>query len=150
MQWCRFNCWIRKMPWGREWQPTPVFLPREFNEQRSLAGYNPDWAHGHPHAHVHTHTHSHSLTHSLTVGRAVYKDDSERPIVRWLVIKKTIYIQTAVFSKAGKSFHLSREGLKIRSEESFWSLLSLRNTGRHCSILCSVSGQRAPLTPSHP
>ena len=28
-------------PWRREWQPTPVFLPGEFYEQRSLAGYCP-------------------------------------------------------------------------------------------------------------
>ena len=27
--------------WGREWQPSPVFLPGEFHEQRSLAGYSP-------------------------------------------------------------------------------------------------------------
>ena len=27
-------------PWRTEWQPTPVFLPREFHRQRSLAGYN--------------------------------------------------------------------------------------------------------------
>ena len=26
----RCDPWIRKMPWRREWQPTPVFLPREF------------------------------------------------------------------------------------------------------------------------
>ena len=26
------------------WQPTPVFLPGEFHEQRSLAGYSP-WCH---------------------------------------------------------------------------------------------------------
>ena len=26
---------------GREWQPTPVFLPGKFHEQRSLAGYSP-------------------------------------------------------------------------------------------------------------
>ena len=26
------------------WQPTPVFLPREFYRQRSLAGYSP-WGH---------------------------------------------------------------------------------------------------------
>ena len=25
----------------RKWQPTPVFLPREFYGQRSLAGYSP-------------------------------------------------------------------------------------------------------------
>ena len=25
----RFNLWIRKIPWKRAWQPTPVFLPVE-------------------------------------------------------------------------------------------------------------------------
>ena len=29
------------MPWRRKWQPTPVFLPGEFHEQRSRAGYSP-------------------------------------------------------------------------------------------------------------
>ena len=29
------------IPWGRKWQPTPVFLPGEFHGQRSLAGYSP-------------------------------------------------------------------------------------------------------------
>ena len=28
----------RKIPWRREWQPTPVFLPGEFHGQWSLAG----------------------------------------------------------------------------------------------------------------
>ena len=28
-------------PLEREWQPTPVFLPREFHGQRSLVGYSP-------------------------------------------------------------------------------------------------------------
>ena len=32
--------WVRKIPWRREWQPTPVFLPG----QGSLAGYSP-WGH---------------------------------------------------------------------------------------------------------
>ena len=31
--------WIGKIPWRREWQPTPVFLPGEFHGQRSLADY---------------------------------------------------------------------------------------------------------------
>ena len=30
-----------KIPWRREWQLTPVFLPGEFHGQRSLAGYSP-------------------------------------------------------------------------------------------------------------
>ena len=36
-----FNPWVRKIPWRRAWQPTPVFLPGESHEQRSLAGYCP-------------------------------------------------------------------------------------------------------------
>ena len=28
-------------PWTRAWKPTPVFLLREFHEQRSLEGYGP-------------------------------------------------------------------------------------------------------------
>ena len=28
-------------PWRREWLPTPVFLPGEFNGQGSLVGYSP-------------------------------------------------------------------------------------------------------------
>ena len=30
-----------KISWRREWLPTPVFLPEEFHEQRSLVGYSP-------------------------------------------------------------------------------------------------------------
>ena len=34
-----FNPWVRKIPWSRKWQPTPVFVPGESHGQRSLAGY---------------------------------------------------------------------------------------------------------------
>ena len=40
----KFNPWVRKIPWRRKWQPTPVFLPGESHEQRSLAGYS-SWGH---------------------------------------------------------------------------------------------------------
>ena len=36
-----FNPWVGKIPWRREWQPTPVFLPEKSHEQRSLAGCSP-------------------------------------------------------------------------------------------------------------
>ena len=39
-----FDPRIGKIPWRRQWQPTPVFLPREFHGQRSLVGYSP-WGH---------------------------------------------------------------------------------------------------------
>ena len=36
-----FNPWVRKIPWRRKWQHTPVFLPWKSHGQRSLAGYSP-------------------------------------------------------------------------------------------------------------
>ena len=39
-----FDPWVRKIPWRREWLPTPVFLSEESLGQRSLADYSP-WGH---------------------------------------------------------------------------------------------------------
>ena len=36
-----FDPWVGKIPWRREWQPTPVFLPGTSHGQRSLRGYRP-------------------------------------------------------------------------------------------------------------
>ena len=36
-----FNPWVRKIPWRRKWQPTPVLLPRKFHGLRSRVGYSP-------------------------------------------------------------------------------------------------------------
>ena len=52
----RFDPWVRKIPWSRAWQPTPVFLPGESHGRRSLVGYSPwsrkeldttEWLHFH-------------------------------------------------------------------------------------------------------
>ena len=36
-----FDPWVRKIPWRKAWQPTPVFLAGESHGQRSLEGYSP-------------------------------------------------------------------------------------------------------------
>ena len=36
-----FDPWIKKIPWRKKQQPTPVFLPEEFHGQRSLVGNSP-------------------------------------------------------------------------------------------------------------
>ena len=36
-----FDPWVGKIPWKREWQPTPVFLPGESHGLGSLAAYSP-------------------------------------------------------------------------------------------------------------
>ena len=33
---------VRKVPWRRKWQPTPVFLPGKSHEQGTLVGYSPE------------------------------------------------------------------------------------------------------------
>ena len=33
-----FDPWVGKIPWRREWQPTPVFLPGGYYGRKSLAG----------------------------------------------------------------------------------------------------------------
>ena len=36
-----FGPWVRKIPWKRTWQPSPVFLFGESHGQMILAGYSP-------------------------------------------------------------------------------------------------------------
>ena len=36
-----FDPWVRKIPWRRKWQPTPVLLPGKSYGRRSLVGYSP-------------------------------------------------------------------------------------------------------------
>ena len=52
----RLNPWVGKIPLGRKWQPTPVFLPGKFHGQRSLAGYSSkgqkSWTRLNTHAHT--------------------------------------------------------------------------------------------------
>ena len=37
-----FDPWVRKILWGRAWQPTPVFLFGKPHGQRNQAGYSPE------------------------------------------------------------------------------------------------------------
>ena len=62
-----FNPWFGKIPWMREWQPTPVFWLGKSHGQRNLLDYSP-WGHKpsdmteeteHTHTHTYTHTHTH-------------------------------------------------------------------------------------------
>ena len=36
-----FDPWVGKITWRREWLSTPVFMPGEFQGQRSLVSYSP-------------------------------------------------------------------------------------------------------------
>ena len=63
---CRFNPWIKKIPWSRAWQPTPVFLPGESHRQRNLGSVDSEswtwlkWLSTHP---AHSRDHFKTSTH---------------------------------------------------------------------------------------
>ena len=67
---CGFEPWVRKIPWRRKWQPSPIFLPGKSHRQRSLVGHS-TWglkdtqlsAHTHTQTYTHTHTHTHTHKH---------------------------------------------------------------------------------------
>ena len=67
---------VRKIPWRKQWQPTPVFLPGESHGKRSLAGYSL-WGckESDITERLNTHTHTHTqracvwVTCALTRGR---------------------------------------------------------------------------------
>ena len=37
-----FDPWVRKIPWRRAWQSTPVLLPGESPWKEELGGYSPE------------------------------------------------------------------------------------------------------------
>ena len=55
-----FDPWVEKIPWRREWLPTPVFFG-ELCGQRSLVGYSP-WGRKESDTTERLHTHTHIFT----------------------------------------------------------------------------------------
>ena len=57
-RWLGFDPWVRKIPWWRKWQPTPVFLPGRSHGQRSLqataCGVTKSWTQLSYWAHTHS------------------------------------------------------------------------------------------------
>ena len=63
----RFDPWVGKIPWRREWLPTAVSMPGESHGRRSLVGYSP-WGCKGSDTTEHTHTHTHTKT-RMTIER---------------------------------------------------------------------------------
>ena len=57
-----FDPWVRKFPWDRKEQLTPIFLLVKFHEQRSLVGYSLG---GHKESGTAEHTHAHKHNQQL-------------------------------------------------------------------------------------
>ena len=96
-----FNPWVGKIPWGRKWQPTPVFLSGKVHGQRSLAGYSP-WSRkeSNPAGHAHTQVFQQSCT---DVSGAIKKTERQRTDAFKLVLEKTL--ESSVDSKEVQPVH---------------------------------------------
>ena len=68
---CEFDTWVRKIPWRRTWQPTPVFLPGKSHKQRSLQAHvvTKRWTRlSNIHSNIHTHMpQTLTVTHDIEV-----------------------------------------------------------------------------------
>ena len=42
---CRFDPWVRKIPWRRKWQTTPIFLLGEYSMDRGAWWAISPWGH---------------------------------------------------------------------------------------------------------
>ena len=82
---CKFSPWMRKIPWRRAWQPTPVLLPGEspwteelgrvyfswkFLGQRTLVGYSPK---GCKESDTAEESYRHACLHRLYIEREIKK-----------------------------------------------------------------------------
>ena len=119
-----FYPWLRKMPWSRKWQPTPVFLLGKFHGQRSLADYSP-WCHKEMDmtecAHTHTHTYSHKGLKTVVWFLAV------------ICLLKFWFTSISSYSGQGKCFG--------SQEENLWPCLSL---SAYASLLAESYRQAQP------
>ena len=73
-----WETWIQslvgKIPWRRKWQPTLVFLPREFHGQRSLVGCKSIGSQTVRHDLATEHTHKEVYTLRLTPKLSIIKE----------------------------------------------------------------------------
>ena len=125
LQRCRFDPWMGKIPWRRQWQPTPVFLPGKFHGQRCLVDCSP-WSHKESdttecaHARVRTHTHTHTHTHTEQAFYQHFKVYLNCILVVWHVVHGSVLrkcLKYPGFSKTTLGF--------IFCIISFWTLGSL-------------------------
>ena len=92
-----FNPWVGKIPWRRQWQPTPVFLPGESHGQRSLVGCSP-WAYK-----VSDSSEQLSTQQRKSVQhRSCFKDwESKETILLW-----ALSLKTSIFNLKEKHVHV--------------------------------------------
>ena len=123
-----------KMPWSRNWQPTPVFLPGQFHEQRSLVGT----VHGVSQSWTRQHTHSFfqgsgNVTHLKSAVQAICNRTliTRLTHVAFIILKKFWILK-------GLSVTVSRGSQVMKSVRTVFNYLS-PSTNRLWNFLIGFS-----------
>ena len=78
---CGFYPWVRKIPWRRTWQPTPVFLRGKSHGQRSPEGNSQGLQRvGHDWSDL-------ACTHKLDSKKRIQSKNEQRGLLWWSVVK---------------------------------------------------------------
>ena len=128
---CRLDPWVRKIPWRKALQPTPVLLPGKSHGQRSLAGCSP-WGHKESDTteqlcrHTHTHLPSTRFPRGLRVlietsrqskGRRTPRNSIQAPTKN---LQRTHKLQGYVYSTPKHHSPLGRKQLNHFPARSPW------------------------------
>ena len=127
------------MPWRRERLPTPIFLPRQFHGQRSLAGYHlrdhkesgHDWAtfaslHWHPLPYMKRHPKITSHFRSKWTGlythrhhqQVVKKTSPYNPVIKKEEAQNLVSLGHSVLTQKGNYRDISKQNLQ--SKQSYF------------------------------
>ena len=118
-----FDPWVRKTPWKRKRQPTPVFLPGESHGQQSLVGYSP-WGHKESDMIEFGERRERRLLSFVSGGTMIAWDkvvaDTERSFAQGLVGRKEKSGSLAVFKESDGLRNLSWMWRKVERERNRW------------------------------
>ena len=117
----RFVAWIGKIPWGRKWQPTPVFLPGGVHGQRSLVGYSPWGCKESDTTKVTEHTQTHAqwgnqadfITVSVKKSKSAHVQGIKE-MLKWIIKETKLFFFPAVGEGGGK-LDLSQTGWNVHN-----------------------------------
>ena len=113
--------WVRKIPWRRKWQPTPIFLPRNPMDrgawQATVHGVTKSWTRMSIQTHTHTHTHTHTqyVAHIQTLDNTQWGNSYSRLESCWTDFDMTNYLikwSSTDTWKASNVFPESQDGRK--------------------------------------
>ena len=92
-----FDPWVRKIPWSRKRQLTPVFMPEKTHGWRSLVGYSP-WGCKELDAIKHTHTHNKASGYECFWHQTDLGSSHSQPVVNSLTLSRSLPLWVSLSS----------------------------------------------------